>query len=132
MFDVGFWELAVIFVVGLLVLGPERLPKVARQMGQWAGKARRMAHVLTTQIQDEMNAVDPRRIMDPPTATRPPPPAYSRPGVDDLKPRDVAGEEAAYAAAAPTGAAAPDTAPEVAPADDPGTPGPAPAGDARP
>lgn len=139
MFDVGFWELAVIFVVGLLVLGPERLPKVARQMGQWAGKARRMAHVLTTQIQDEMNAVDPRRIMDPPAATRPPPPAYSRPGVDDLKPRDVAGEEAAYAAAAASPAAAspaadatPDAAGDAAPAGDPGSPGPAPAGDARP
>jgi sec-independent protein translocase protein TatB len=100
MFDVGFWELAVIFVVGLLVLGPERLPKVAQQMGQWAGKARRMARMLTTQLQDEMNAVDPRRIMDPPPSPRPAPtPDYSRPGVDDLKPRD-ADEEAAHAAAA--------------------------------
>lgn len=131
MFDVGFWELAVIFVVGLLVLGPERLPKAARQMGQWAGKARRMAHVLTTQIQEEMNAVDPRRIMDPPAATRPPPAAYPRPGVDDLKPRDVASEEAAYAAT--TASSAPDVAGDVAPADDPAARGPAPAGgDARP
>ncbi|MBM4195725.1 MAG: twin-arginine translocase subunit TatB [Gammaproteobacteria bacterium] len=95
MFDVSFWELAIILVVGLLVLGPERLPAVARQLGSWAGKARRMARVLTTQIQDEMNAVDPRRIMDPPPATT----AYNRPGVDDLKPRDVASEEAAQAAA---------------------------------
>ncbi len=85
MFDVGFWELAVIFVIGLLVLGPERLPKVARQLGQWAGRARQMARVLTTQLQDEMNAVDPRRIMDPPAA----PPAYQRPGVDELRPHTV-------------------------------------------
>jgi sec-independent protein translocase protein TatB len=97
MFDVGFWEIAVIFVVGLLVLGPQRLPEVARQLGSWAGKARRMARVLTTQIQDEMNSVDPRRIMDPPPAA----PSYSRPGMDDLKPRDVAAEEAAHAAAPP-------------------------------
>lgn len=89
MFDVGFWELAVIFVVGLLVLGPERLPQVARQLGQWAGRARQMARMLTTQLQDEMNAVDPRRIMDPAPAE--PPPVYPRPGVDDLKPR-AAGE----------------------------------------
>lgn len=102
MFDVGFWELAVIFVVGLLVLGPERLPKVAQQMGQWAGKARRMARMLTTQLQDEMNAVDPRRIMDPPPRQSPNP-GYSRPGVDDLKPRG-ADEEAAHAAAAPADA----------------------------
>ena len=88
MFDVGFWELAVIFVVGLLVLGPERLPQVARQMGQWAGRARRMARLLTTQLQDELNAVDPNRIMDPKPARRPTPPAYNRPGVDDLIPGD--------------------------------------------
>ena len=98
MFDVGFWELAIIFVVGLLVLGPERLPGVARQLGQWTGNARRMARALTTQLQDEMSAVDPRRIMDPPTrqpndAT----PAYNRPGVDDLKPC-TAEEEPVHAA----------------------------------
>lgn len=87
MFDVGFWELAIIFVVGLLVLGPERLPRVAAQVGQWAGKARRMARMLSTQLQDEMNAVDPRRIMDPPASHRPAAaPEWSRPGVDDLKP----------------------------------------------
>jgi sec-independent protein translocase protein TatB len=84
MFEVGFSELVVIFVLALIVLGPERLPKVAAQVGQWAGRARRMARMLTTQFQDEMNAVDPRRIMDPPP--RATPPAYSRPGVDDLKP----------------------------------------------
>jgi sec-independent protein translocase protein TatB len=86
MFDVGFWELAVIFVVGLLVLGPERLPAVAAQVGRWAGRARSMARVLTTQIQDEINAADPRRIMDAP---RSPPAAsagtWNRPGVDELK-----------------------------------------------
>ena len=89
MFDVGFSELAVIFVVGLLVLGPERLPKVAQQVGQWAGKARRMARMLTTQLQDELNTIDPNRIMDPKPASRPsPPPVYNRPGVDDLIPGD--------------------------------------------
>lgn len=104
MFDVGFWELAVIFVVGLLVLGPERLPQVARQLGQWAGRARQMARVLTTQLQDEMNAVDPRRIMDPPTQGSNT--AWQRPGVDGLKPGG--GEDAAREAprnAPDTGAA---------------------------
>jgi sec-independent protein translocase protein TatB len=88
MFDVGFMELMLIFVVGLLVLGPQRLPQVASQVGQWAGKARRMARMLTTQLQDEMNAVDPRHIMDPPPRSSPP--SYSRPGVDDLKPGSTA------------------------------------------
>ncbi len=103
MFDVGFWELAVIFVVGLLVLGPERLPKVARQLGQWAGRARQMARVLSTQLQDEMNAVDPRRIMDPPSS----PPTYPRPGVDDLRPHAVEEPAAGQSDHATPGNAAP-------------------------
>lgn len=91
MFDVGFMELVVIFVVGLVVLGPQRLPQVASQVGQWAGKARRMARMLTTQLQEEMNAVDAARIMDPPPARHSPSQAaYSRPGMDGLKPGSTA------------------------------------------
>lgn len=102
MFDVGFWELAVLFVVGLLVLGPERLPKVAAQLGDWAGKARRMARILTTQLQEEMNAVDPRRIMDPPAPRRPSPePAWNRPGVDELKTGHASAESAIGTSATP-------------------------------
>ena len=40
MFDVGFWELGLIAVVALLVIGPERLPAVARSVGFWLGKIR--------------------------------------------------------------------------------------------
>jgi len=40
MFDVGFWELGLIAVVALLVIGPERLPGVARTVGFWIGKTR--------------------------------------------------------------------------------------------
>jgi len=54
MFDVGFWELVVLFGLGLMVLGPERLPKVAAQLGRWAGQARRMARNLSSQLQDEI------------------------------------------------------------------------------
>ena len=43
MFDVGFWELVLLFGIGLAVLGPERLPKVAAQVGRWVGQARSMA-----------------------------------------------------------------------------------------
>jgi sec-independent protein translocase protein TatB len=94
MFDVGFMELVVIFVVGLVVLGPQRLPQVAAQVGQWAGRARRMARMLTTQLQDEMNAVDPRRIMDPPTVRGvEPQPDYHRPGIDTLRPGSTAQSE---------------------------------------
>jgi sec-independent protein translocase protein TatB len=54
MFDVGFWELVVLFGLGLMILGPERMPKVASQVGRWAGQARRMARNLTSQIQNEI------------------------------------------------------------------------------
>lgn len=89
MFEIGFWELALIFGLGLVVLGPERLPKVAAQLGRYAGQARRMARTLTAQIRDEIEAEE-RRL----TATESKPekaePAYSRPGADDLIPRDAA------------------------------------------
>ena len=81
MFDVGFWELIILFGLGLVILGPERLPKVAMQLGNWAGQARRMARSLTSQIKDELDLNQPYS---------PPPPvkqAYSRPGMDDLKPK---------------------------------------------
>jgi sec-independent protein translocase protein TatB len=89
MFEIGFWELALLAVLGLVVLGPEKLPKVASQIGRYAGQARRMARTLTTQIRDELEAEE-RRITArdaPAEAPSPPPqPAWSRPGADDLIP----------------------------------------------
>jgi sec-independent protein translocase protein TatB len=93
MFDLGFWELALIFVLALLVLGPERLPKVASQLGQWAGQARRMARVLTTQLRQELD-VDPSRAFDDLVATKSPPrPSYNRPGLDELRPGSSSGSQ---------------------------------------
>ena len=43
MFDFGFSELVVVFVVALVVLGPTRLPGLVRKVGRWIGKARAMA-----------------------------------------------------------------------------------------
>lgn len=51
MFDISFSELLVIAVVALLVIGPEKLPKVARTMGAFLGRLQRY----TTQIKDEVN-----------------------------------------------------------------------------
>ncbi len=58
MFDVGFSELVLLFVIGLLILGPERLPRVASQLGRWMGKARRTAHQLRMQLEREMTMND--------------------------------------------------------------------------
>ena len=58
MFDVGFWELVILFGLGLMVLGPERMPKVAAKAGRWAGQARRMARNLTDQMRDEIEPIE--------------------------------------------------------------------------
>lgn len=93
MFEIGFWELALLAALGLIVLGPEKLPKVASQLGRYAGQARRMARTLTAQVRDELEAEE-RRITARETAASTPttspapdaPPAYSRPGAEDLIP----------------------------------------------
>ena len=55
MFDVGFWELLIIAVVALLVLGPERLPEVAKQAAFFVRKARQGMYRLRNEMQSEMN-----------------------------------------------------------------------------
>ena len=53
MFEVGFTEILLIFGIALLVLGPARLPKLAADVGRWAGRARAMARQLRTQLEQE-------------------------------------------------------------------------------
>ena len=56
MFDVGFFELLVIGVVTLLVVGPERLPGIARTAGRRIGRARRMVGNLKAEVDREIAA----------------------------------------------------------------------------
>jgi sec-independent protein translocase protein TatB len=55
---IGFTELVVLFVIGLLILGPERLPRVATQIGRWVGRARRTANQLRYQLEREIALAD--------------------------------------------------------------------------
>ncbi|MEE9447935.1 MAG: Sec-independent protein translocase protein TatB [Arenicellales bacterium] len=55
MLDIGFWEMAVIGMLALVVLGPERLPKAARTVGLYAGKARRMMRDIKSDIKSELD-----------------------------------------------------------------------------
>jgi sec-independent protein translocase protein TatB len=75
MFEVGFGELLLIAALALVVLGPERLPKVAQQIGRWVGRARNMARQFREQLEEEVN-IDvrptPRRPYTPPPETPPP------------------------------------------------------------
>lgn len=63
MFDVGFSEMVLIGIVALLVLGPERLPKVARAAGLWAGRARRFLSSVKADIDRELKAEELKQIM---------------------------------------------------------------------
>ena len=58
MLDFGFSEVLLTSVIALVVLGPERLPKVARQVGNWMGRARVMARQLSEQLDREVAAAD--------------------------------------------------------------------------
>jgi sec-independent protein translocase protein TatB len=56
MLDFGISEVLLTSAIALVVLGPERLPKVARQVGNWMGRARLMARQLSEQLEREVNA----------------------------------------------------------------------------
>ncbi len=58
MFDIGFWELSLIAVVALLVIGPERLPGVARTAGRWIGTAKRFVSTVQSDINAEVGKAD--------------------------------------------------------------------------
>ncbi len=81
MFDVGSGELLLIFIIGLLVLGPQRLPKVAAEIGKWVGRARRTATELRRQLEREieLNDIQPpppgNQTPQPPVQDGPPPAA---------------------------------------------------------
>jgi sec-independent protein translocase protein TatB len=59
MFGIDFSEILVIFAVALIVLGPERLPKLAATIGRWIGRARAMARQFREQLEQEANAIHP-------------------------------------------------------------------------
>ena len=137
MFDIGFSEVLVIVGLALVVLGPTKLPHVARTLGRWAGRARSMARQFREQLENE--ADDLRVNLDttgaaaankpapapaaatsaapeaPPPATTPAAHTVPPPALDEFAMRDLATTPEAMHAADP----APDPAAAVpVPADD--------------
>jgi sec-independent protein translocase protein TatB len=128
MFDIGFWELALIGAIALLVVGPERLPGLARTVGLWVGRIRRYVAHVKQDIERELHAEEVRQLLEKPE------------GLDGI--RDVAKETAsvleetrkavdeagrsedapalATSAAPPAHAPPPDAGPEPGPETDPG------------
>jgi len=63
MFEVGFSELVMVGLVSLLVIGPERLPKVARVVGFWIGKMQQMVTSVKLEISQELHAEEIRQLL---------------------------------------------------------------------
>lgn len=64
MFDVGFSELVLCFLVALVVLGPQKLPAVARTLGRWTARARGYVRNLSSELERETGDTDLRRSLD--------------------------------------------------------------------
>ena len=63
MFDVGFTEILMIGVVALVVIGPERLPAVAKTAGQWVGKLQRFVRGVKTDLASELQSGDLKKLI---------------------------------------------------------------------
>ena len=63
MFDIGFWELTMIAVIALLVIGPDKLPDVARTAGKWVGRARRFVGDVKSDIDRELKQDEIRKAL---------------------------------------------------------------------
>ncbi|RTE64244.1 twin-arginine translocase subunit TatB [Amphritea opalescens] len=61
MFDIGFAELLIIAVVGLVVLGPEKLPIAVRTVGLWVSKAKRTLSGIQSEISEELRLDEMKR-----------------------------------------------------------------------
>jgi sec-independent protein translocase protein TatB len=64
MFDIGFWELSIIGIVMLLVVGPEQMPGLARKAGLYIGKARSMISDVKAEVEREINADEMKAQLD--------------------------------------------------------------------
>ncbi len=54
-------ELLLLMLIGLVILGPQRLPKIASQVGSWIGQARRMTRAMKRQLEDELRTEEFRQ-----------------------------------------------------------------------
>ena len=97
MFEVGFSELLLIFALALIVLGPEKLPKLAQQVGRWVGRARAMARQFRDQLEEEAHNLESKVNIDPgidtsldPKPASPPASAspYAGPSVPAVEPEE--------------------------------------------
>jgi sec-independent protein translocase protein TatB len=101
MFDIGFSEILLIFVLGLVVLGPEKLPRVAAQVGRWIGRARGMARQFREQLEEEVNLEEARKARPPAVTATPPPVMTATPAPEASLPTDSTAPEGTATAPSP-------------------------------
>ena len=82
MSGIGFFEFLILCMIGLVVLGPKRLPQVASQLGSWVGQARRLTRSLKRQLEEELDFEEELNLG--PSAIK----SRSMPPVDHPPPRD--------------------------------------------
>jgi sec-independent protein translocase protein TatB len=126
---VGFSEVLVIFVIALVVLGPQKLPKLVTQVGKWAGKARAMARQFREQLESEINLEELKstQVKTPPPPQAPPvtPEPWhsaSEPGATEIAaphPEHAEAEPSATAPLADAGLGSAQAAQEPTPTPDP-------------
>ena len=64
MFDIGFFELCLIGIIALLVIGPEKLPRVARTVGLWVGKAQGMVKTVKYEIDEQVRVEELKQSLE--------------------------------------------------------------------
>lgn len=64
MFDIGFWEIFIIAIVALVVVGPERLPKLVRVTGLWIGRANASIQSVRNEISQELRAEELKQALN--------------------------------------------------------------------
>ena len=103
MLDVRFSEILLTSAIALIVLGPEKLPKVARQVGNWVGRARAMARQLSEQLEREVSAEELMKQTKSNTAkSRPPPNSDPAPFDTSYTPNNTQPEPPQKAVASPS------------------------------
>jgi Tat protein translocase TatB subunit len=101
-FDFSITELAIIFGVALVVLGPKKLPGLVAQIGRLVGRARHMARQFREQLESEVNSINavkpiPRNVPPPVAPTTPGPEVAAAASTEEPVPAPAAHEEPAPA-----------------------------------